>query len=72
MLKRNPDAIQIGLTATPRQLRESQRQTADDAAITANNVAYFGESVYEYTLIQAQEDGYLAACEIVRLKPSVD
>lgn len=28
--------------------------------------------MYEYTLIQAQEDGYLAACEIVRLKPSID
>ena len=64
--------IQIGLTATPRQLRESQHQTSIDAEITANNVAYFGEPVYEYTLIQAQDDGYLAACEIVRLKPSVD
>lgn len=28
--------------------------------------------VDEYTLIQAQEDGYLAACEIVKLRPSVD
>ncbi len=72
VLKRNPDAIHIGLTATPRQLRESKHQTAEDAEITANNVAYFGEPVYEYTLIQAQEDGYLAACEIVRLKPSID
>jgi type I restriction enzyme R subunit len=72
VLKRNPDAIQIGLTATPRQLREAEHQTADDATITANNLAYFGDPVYEYTLIQAQEDGYLAACEIVRLKPSVD
>lgn len=72
VLQRNPKAIQIGLTATPRQLRESQHQTADDAAISANNIAYFGQPVYEYTLIQAQEDGYLAACEIVRLKPSVD
>lgn len=72
VLKRNPDAIHIGLTATPRQLRESKHQTADDAAITANNLGYFGEPVYEYTLIQAQEDGYLAACEIVKLKPSID
>lgn len=72
VLKRNPDAVHIGLTATPRQLRESKRQTAEDADITANNLAYFGEPVYEYTLIQAQEDGYLAACEIVRLKPSID
>lgn len=72
VLKRNPAAIHIGLTATPRQLRESKRQTADDADITANNLSYFGEPVYEYTLIQAQEDGYLAACEIVKLKPSID
>jgi hypothetical protein len=28
--------------------------------------------VYEYTLSQAQEDGYLAACEIVKRKPSID
>lgn len=72
VLKRNPDAIHIGLTATPRQLRESKHRTADDVEITANNQAYFGEPVYEYTLIQAQEDGYLAACEIVCLKPSID
>ena len=72
VLKRNPDAIHIGLTATPRQLRESRHQTADDVAITANNLGYFGDPVYEYTLIQAQEDGYLAACEIVKLKPSID
>ena len=72
VLKRNPQAIHLGLTATPRQLRESNHQTDEDADITANNLAYFGEPVYEYTLIQAQEDGYLAACEIVRLKASID
>jgi len=72
VLKRNPNAIHIGLTATPRQLRESKKQTAEDSDISANNQQYFGEPVYEYTLIQAQDDGYLAACEIVRLKPSID
>ncbi|QSB02489.1 DEAD/DEAH box helicase family protein [Methylomonas sp. EFPC1] len=72
VLLRNPNAVQIGLTATPRQLRESKQQTADDAAITANNLKYFGEPVYEYTLIQAQEDGYLAACEIVKRQASID
>src|SRR5436305_13333536 len=44
----------------------------EDSEITANNVRYFGEPVYEYTLIQAQEDGYLAACEIVKRKASID
>lgn len=72
VLKRNPNAIHIGLTATPRQLRESKQRTEEDVEITSNNIKYFGEPVYEYTLIQAQEDGYLAACEIVRRKPSID
>jgi type I restriction enzyme, R subunit len=72
VLTRNPNAIHIGLTATPRQLKESKKATAEDKQITANNHTYFGEPVYEYTLIQAQEDGYLAACEIVRRKPSID
>ena len=72
VLKRNPGAIHIGLTATPRQLRESKKQTPEDVEITANNHTYFGEPVYEYTLIEAQEDGYLAACEIVRRKASID
>jgi type I restriction enzyme R subunit len=72
VLKRNPNAIHIGLTATPRKLAESKRASAEDQEITANNLKYFGEPVYEYTLIQAQEDGYLAACEIVKRKASID
>jgi type I restriction enzyme R subunit len=72
VLKRNPNAVHIGLTATPRELRESKMTTSEDADITANNVKYFGEPVYEYTLIQAQEDGYLAACEIVKRKATID
>jgi type I restriction enzyme R subunit len=72
VLLRNPNAVQIGLTATPRQLRESKNQSKEDEIITANNLKYFGEPVYEYSLIQAQEDGYLAACEIVKRKASID
>ena len=72
VLKRNPNAIHIGLTATPRQLHESKHATAEDQEITSNNLKYFGDPVYEYTLIQAQEDGYLAACEIVKRKASID
>ena len=72
VLKRNPHAIHIGLTATPRQLLESKDKTPEDTEITANNYRYFGEPVYEYTLIQAQEDGYLAACEILKRKPTID
>ena len=72
VLTRNPNAIHIGLTATPRQLRESKTASDEDKAITANNHQYFGDPVYEYTLIQAQEDGYLASCEIVKRKASID
>lgn len=72
VLRRNPNAIHIGLTATPRKLEESEKATAEDHEITANNREYFGEPVYEYTLIQAQEDGYLAACEIIKRKASID
>lgn len=72
VLRRNPKAIHIGLTATPRKLEESKQASAEDQEITANNRKYFGEPVYEYTLIQAQEDGYLAACEIVKRKASID
>jgi type I restriction enzyme R subunit len=81
VLTRNPNAIHIGLTATPRKLKEPKRAKqskeiewaiAEDDAITAHNVQYFGEPVYEYTLVQAQEDGYLAACEIVKRKADID
>lgn len=72
VLKRNPNAIHIGLTATPRKLEESEHATDEDQEISANNHQYFGDPVYEYTLIQAQEDGYLAACEIVRRKANID
>ena len=81
VLTRNPHAIHIGLTATPRKLKPPKRkkqskETAEaiaaDEAITAHNVKYFGEPVYEYTLAQAQEDGYLAACEILKRKADID
>jgi type I restriction enzyme R subunit len=68
VFKRNPDAIQIGLTATPRQIKitEQTKETEADAQITADNIRHFGEPVYEYDMAQGIEDGYLAACEIVR------
>ena len=81
VLTRNPNAIHIGLTATPRKLKPPKNEkkskdvetaTDEDEAITAHNVQYFGEPVYEYSLAQAQEDGYLAACEIVKRKADID
>ena len=41
VLRRNPNAIHIGLTATPRKLRESKHATAEDQEITANNRQVF-------------------------------
>lgn len=68
VLQRNPDAVHIGLTATPRTLdvAESDEDVQEDRRRIADNVAYFGEPVYEYDIVQGIEDGYLAACEIVR------
>jgi type I restriction enzyme, R subunit len=55
VLTRNSNAVQIGLTATPRQLeiKEKTIEAKQDLAITANNVAYFGEPAYEYDIAQA-------------------
>jgi type I restriction enzyme R subunit len=74
VLTRNRDAVQIGLTATPRRLiyNLDTPEASQDADITANNIAYFGEPVYEYTISQAIEDGYLAACEIQMGRVNLD
>ncbi len=68
ILKRNPDAIQIGLTATPRKIvvSEKSKEAEADNKITADNIKWFGEPVYEYDMAQGIEDGYLAACEVHR------
>lgn len=66
VLTRNPNAVQIGLTATPRQIEitEKTKEAQNDLQITADNLKYFGEAVYEYDMGQGIEDGYLAASEI--------
>ena len=66
VLTRNPDAVQVGLTATPRQLKitETSKEAEADKAVTADNLRHFGEPVYEYDMSQGIEDGYLAACQI--------
>jgi len=74
VLTRNPDAVHIGLTATPRQLEveEDSPEAERDRQITADNLAYFGEPVYEYTIAQGIEDGYLAACQIRLSRVNLD
>jgi type I restriction enzyme R subunit len=68
VLTRNDEAVQIGLTATPRQIKppEHSPEVEADLRIQADNFQYFGQPVYEYEMGQAMEDGYLAACEIVK------
>ena len=74
VLTRNPNAVQIGLTATPRQIKwdEDTKEAKADVDVSADNVKYFGEPVYEYGLAQAMEDGYLAACEIQLAQVNLD
>ena len=68
VLTRNSDAVQIGLTATPREFERTENTDAarEDERISADNLKYFGEPAYEYSIAQGMEDGYLAAMEIVR------
>lgn len=74
VLTRNSKAVQIGLTATPRQIRvaEDNDEAVADAKINADNHLYFGEPVYEYGLAAGMEDGYLAACEIELAQVNLD
>ena len=67
MFERNPNAVQIGLTATPRKIKfpKDHEESKADAKIMADNYQHFGDPVYEYDLTQGIEDGYLAACEII-------
>jgi len=53
-------AVQLGLTATPRR---------DDNVDTYN---YFGEAVYEYSLAQGIEDGYLTPFKVHQIQTNLD
>ncbi|WP_282179748.1 EcoAI/FtnUII family type I restriction enzme subunit R [Maribacter stanieri] len=53
-------ATQIGLTATPKETKD------------VSNMDYFGEPVYNYSLKQGIDDGFLAPYKVVRITTSVD
>lgn len=74
VLRRNSDAVQIGLTATPRQLTVTEKTKAAfaDQQVNADNLRHFGDPVYEYDMAQGIEDGYLAACEIQKGRVNLD
>ena len=48
-------AVQIGLTATPKETKD------------VSNIDYFGEPIYTYSLKQGIEDGFLAPYKVVRI-----
>lgn len=70
----NKDAAHIGITATPRKLATSEKtkEVHEDIRISANNYEYFGDPVYEYDMLRAIEDGYLARCEVQRCNINLD
>ncbi len=74
VLTRNPSAVHVGLTATPRTLKTGKKtkEAEQDAKISADNQKYFGVPVYEYDMAQAMEDGYLAVCEIQKGRVNLD
>ena len=49
------EATQIGMTATPVETKEASSQT------------YFGEPIYEYSLKQGINDGFLAPYKVIRI-----
>ena len=51
-------ALQLGLTATPRELEEVKRELTPEEQ-RRDTGHYFGEPVFTYSLKQAIEDGYL-------------
>jgi type I restriction enzyme, R subunit len=51
-------ALQLGLTATPRELEEASRPLTDEEK-RRDTYQYFGDPIYIYSLKQAIEDGYL-------------
>lgn len=54
------NATHIGLTATPRETKET------------SNTEYFGEPVYTYSLKQGIDDGFLAPYKVIRVGLNVD
>ena len=48
-------AIQVGMTATPKETED------------VSNIGYFGDPIYTYSLKQGIEDGYLAPYEVIKV-----
>ena len=58
-------ATQIGLTATPKEVKPKKGETLiKDPEF---NLKYFGNAIYTYSLKQGIEDGFLAPYKVVRI-----
>ena len=55
ILEHFSSATQIGLTATPKETKET------------SNIEYFGEPIYTYSLRQGISDGFLAPYKVIRI-----
>ncbi len=53
-------ATQIGMTATPKETKDT------------SNIEYFGEPIYTYSLKQGIEDGFLAPYKVIRVSIDKD
>lgn len=58
VLEHFASALQLGLTATPRAFEESSRTLSEEER-RRDTSHYFGEEIYQYSLKQAVEDGFL-------------
>lgn len=71
VLDRNKQSIQVGLTATPREIRLPESEDQDlnaqierERKLLADNLKYFGEATYEYSYLQGVADGFLAPADL--------
>ncbi len=53
-------AVQIGMTATPKETEET------------SNIEYFGDPLYSYSLKQGISDGFLAPYKVIKVNIDID
>ena len=53
------DAIQLGMTATPKETRYQ------------SNISYFGEPLYKYSLKEGIDDGFLAPYKVINITTNI-
>ncbi len=70
------DATHLGLTATPKENTEKQKDENGNEVrvikVPEFNYKYFGEPIYTYSLKQGIEDGFLAPYKVIRVVSDAD